>query len=91
MKQTTTTVSREQLIKALLAEWVWICKEDAQYHEPDPDDSPEEHLEFLNGCSYESLVEQALEDGVFTLEEFIHNWTFDFLFVHDSFTSTPSQ
>jgi hypothetical protein len=62
MKQTTTTVPREQLIKALQAEWVWITKEDGKYNEPDPDDdTPEENLEFLQGCSYELLVEQALK------------------------------
>ena len=92
MTQTTTTISREQLIKALQAEWEWITKEDGKYHEPEPNDwTPEEHLEYLKGCSYEVLVEHAMEDGVFTLEEFIHNWTFNFMFVHDSFTSTPPQ
>ena len=87
----TTTVSREQLIKALQNEWVWITDEASQYDDYEDDDTPEEHLEFLKGCSYESLVEQAMEDGVFTLEEFIHNWTFNFVFRHDSSTSTPTQ
>ncbi|MDB4484610.1 hypothetical protein N9026_00175 [bacterium] len=54
MTQTTTTISREQLIKALL----------------------EEQLELLQDCSYEELVKQATDDGVFTLQEFIHNYTF---------------
>ena len=54
MTQATTTVSREQLIKALL----------------------EEQLELLQDSTYEELVKQATDDGVFTVEEFVHNYTF---------------
>ena len=55
------TYTKEQLVKALQEVWVHLCHDDYM-----PGDelysSPEEHLEWLEGLTYEQLVEEATTD-----------------------------
>ena len=64
------TYTTQQLIKALQDDYRYRCLE-----HPDEDDmSPEEYANFLDGHSYEELVELIEEDGEQTLEEFMYQW-----------------
>jgi len=67
----THTTTREQLISALICEYEMLTHDSY-----DPDDmSPAEFAEHVRSLSFDELVEEATVDDIFTLEEFILNYS----------------
>ena len=64
------TYTRDQLIKALQHEYDYLIHDS---YDPDVDLTPEDHLDWLKSMSYDELVEETSTDGIFTLDEFMHN------------------
>ena len=63
--------STEQLIDALVNEWIYLCHDD-----PQPDDlTPEEYRNDLEEYTYDELVEETQTDEHFTLDEFIQAYS----------------
>ena len=59
--------STEQLIDALVNEWIYLCHDD-----PQPDDlTPEEYRNDLQEYTYDELIEETQTDDGFTLYEFM--------------------
>ena len=59
--------STEQLIDALVNEWIYLCHDD-----PQPDDlTPEEYRNDLQEYTYDELIEETQTDDGFTLDEFM--------------------
>jgi len=67
---TTTTYTRVQLIDALSHEYDYLCHDD---FDPDVDMSPTDYRASLDVLSYDQLVSETTTDGIYTLDEFIHN------------------
>ena len=68
------TYTKEQLIQALHDEWVHLCHDD---YEPGDElyTSPEEHLEWLQGLTYEQLVEETgCDEKIYSLDEFMSHF-----------------
>ena len=63
--------SKEQLIDALYAEYVFLCHDDFN---PDEDPTPEEYLEMIKEMSMEELIEEACIDEEFTHDEYMEAW-----------------
>ena len=62
--------STEQLIDALVNEWIYLCHDD-----PQPDDlTPEEYRNDLEEYTYDELVEETQTDEHFTLDEFMETY-----------------
>jgi len=60
--------TREQLIKALVAEYEFLCHDD---FDPEEDPTPEEYLDAIKDLSYDDLVEETQTDDIFTLDQFL--------------------
>jgi len=57
----------EQLIDALVNEWIYLCHDD-----PEPDDlTPEEYRRDLEEYTYDELIEETSTDEGFTLDDFM--------------------
>ena len=57
----------EQLIDALVNEWIYLCHDD-----PEPDDlTPEEYRKDLEEYTYDELIEETSTDEGFTLDDFM--------------------
>ena len=65
------TYTREQLISALHSEYEFLCHDD---FDPDVDMSPSEYLTQLQSMSLDDLIAETSTDGIYTLDEFIHNY-----------------
>ena len=62
--------STEQLIDALVNEWIYLCHDD-----PQPDDlTPEEYRNDLQEYTYDELIEETQTDDGFTLDEFMRSY-----------------
>ena len=63
--------NREQLIKALCAEYDYLCHDDFN---PDTDPTLDEYFELMEKMSFDELVEETCTDEHYTLEEFMERW-----------------
>ena len=63
--------NREQLIKALCAEYDYLCHDDFN---PDIDPTLDEYFELMEKMSFDELVEETCTDEHYTLEEFMERW-----------------
>lgn len=61
---------KEQIIDALINEWIYLCHDDPQ----DDDMTPEEYREELINMSYDQLVEETSTDEHFTLDEYMETY-----------------
>ena len=60
----------EQLIDALVNEWIYLCHDD-----PEPDDlTPEEYRNDLEDYTYDELVYETCTDEGFTLDEYMETY-----------------
>ena len=66
-----TTVSRSQLIDALVAEYEFLCHDD---FDPDIDPSPAEYRAMLETFTDDELVDESSVDDDFTLDEYINTY-----------------
>ena len=63
--------NREQLIKALCAEYDYLCHDDFN---PDTDPTLDEYFELMEKMSFDELVEETCTDEHYTLDEFMERW-----------------
>lgn len=61
---------KEQIIDALINEWIYLCHDDPQ----DDDMTPEEYREELIQMSLEKIIEETSTDEHFTLEEYMNTY-----------------
>ena len=66
------TPDKFKLIKALVAEYEYLCHDD---FDPDTDSTPQEYHEMLTKMSYDDLIQEVSLDERFTLEEYLEAWT----------------
>ena len=58
---------KEQIVDALVNEWIYICHDDPQ----DDDMTPEEYREMMEEMTIEELIEETSTDDHYTLDEFM--------------------
>ena len=63
--------TKDQLIKALCAEYDYLCHDDFN---PDTDPTHDEYFELMEKMSFDELVEETCTDEHYTLEEFMERW-----------------
>tara|TARA_B100000035_G_scaffold307544_1_gene310945 strand:- start:1101 stop:1304 length:204 start_codon:yes stop_codon:yes gene_type:complete len=63
--------TKDQLIKALCAEYDYLCHDDFN---PDTDPTLDEYFELMEKMSFDELVEETCTDEHYTLEEFMERW-----------------
>ena len=63
--------TKEQLIKALCAEYDYLCHDDFN---PDTDPTLDEYFELMEKMSFDELVEETCTDEHYTLDEFMERW-----------------
>ena len=64
------TYTTQQIIDALVNEWIYLCHDD-----PEPDDqTPEEYRKDLEEYTYDELIEETSTDEHFTLDEYMSTY-----------------
>ena len=61
---------KEQIIDALINEWIYLCHDDPQ----DDDMTPEEYRKDLEDYTYDELIEETCTDEHFTLDEYMETY-----------------
>ena len=62
---------KQQLIKALVAEYEYLCHDD---FDPDNDATPEEYREMLQELSEDELIEEMSLYEDFTVKDYLETW-----------------